>query len=104
MPAVVGERDRDPTLTASSQVGRETAPVGARILIVEDDVKQAELIRMYLEREGHSPAVVHDGRAALEHARRKRPDLVVLDVMLPRVDGLDVCRILRHESSVPIVM
>jgi len=78
--------------------------VGARILVVEDDAKQAELIRMYLEREGHALAVVHDGRAALEHARRKQPDLVVLDVMLPKVDGLDVCRILRHESSVPIVM
>ena len=78
--------------------------MGARILVVEDDLKQAELIRMYLERDGHALAVVHDGRAALEHARRTRPDLVVLDVMLPRVDGLDVCRVLRAESAVPIVM
>jgi DNA-binding response OmpR family regulator len=78
--------------------------MGARILVVEDDFKQAELIRMYLEREGHSLAVVHDGRSAIEHARQKQPDLVVLDVMLPKVDGLDVCRILRAESAVPIVM
>ena len=78
--------------------------MGARILVVEDDFKQAELIRMYLEREGHAIAVVHDGRAAIEHARQKQPDLVVLDVMLPKVDGLDVCRILRAESAMPIVM
>ena len=78
--------------------------MGARILVVEDDLKQAELIRLYLEREGHAVAVVHDGRAALEHARQKGPDLVVLDVMLPKVDGLDVCRVLRHESVVPIVV
>jgi len=78
--------------------------MGARILVVEDDVKQAELIRMYLEREGHAVAVVHDGRSALEHARQKRPDLIVLDVMLPKVDGLDVCRVLRVDSTVPIVM
>lgn len=76
----------------------------ARILVAEDDVKQAELIRMYLEREGHQVVVVHDGRAALDRARRNTPDLVVLDLMMPRVDGLDVCRILRADSSIPIVM
>src|SRR5206468_4022194 len=80
------------------------AAMGARNLVVEDDVKQAELVRLYLEREGHAVAVVHDGRSALEHARQKRPDLIVLDVMLPKVDGLDVCRVLRVDSTVPIVM
>ena len=84
--------------------GPDWRPMGARILVVEDDVKQAELIRIYLEREGHAVAVVHDGRSALEHARQKRPDLIVLDVMLPKVDGLDVCRVLRVDSTVPIVM
>lgn len=75
-----------------------------RILIAEDDPKQAEVVRRYLEREGHSVMVVHDGRAAIDEARRRRPDLLVLDVMMPRVDGLDVCRVLRAESQVPIIM
>lgn len=77
--------------------------MSARILIAEDDKKQAELIRLYLEREGHATVVVHDGRAALEEARHRRPDLLVLDVMMPEVDGLDVCRALRLDSDVPIV-
>jgi DNA-binding response OmpR family regulator len=78
--------------------------VEARVLVAEDDPKQADLLRRYLERDGYSVAVVHDGRAAIEHARRRRPDLLVLDVMMPRVDGLDVCRVLRAESEVPIIM
>lgn len=78
--------------------------MGARILVADDDHKQAELIRRYLEREGHSVALTHDGRAAIDEARRRRPDLLVLDVMMPRVDGLDVCRILRAESDTPIIM
>jgi DNA-binding response OmpR family regulator len=72
--------------------------------LAEDDQKQAELVRRYLEREHHTVAVVHDGRAALEEVRRQRPDLLVLDVMLPGVDGLDVCRILRRESDLPVLM
>ena len=71
----------------------------ARILIADDDPKHAQLIRLYLEREGHQVLTVGDGRAALDQARARRPDLVVLDVMMPLVDGLDVCRILRAESS-----
>jgi DNA-binding response OmpR family regulator len=78
--------------------------VEARILVAEDDRKQADLICRYLEREGYAVAVVHDGRAAIEAARQRRPDLLVLDVMMPRVDGLDVCRVLRAESDVPIIM
>jgi DNA-binding response OmpR family regulator len=76
----------------------------ARILVAEDDRKQAELIRRYLEREGHEATVVHDGRAAIDYARRREPDLLVLDLMLPSVDGLDVCRTLRSERDVPIIM
>jgi DNA-binding response OmpR family regulator len=76
----------------------------ARILVAEDDRKQAEVIRRYLEREGHETTVVHDGRVALEQARRREPDLLVLDLMLPTVDGLDVCRTLRSERDVPIIM
>jgi DNA-binding response OmpR family regulator len=78
--------------------------MSARILVAEDDPKQANLVRVYLEREGHSVLVVGDGRTALEQARGRRPDLVVLDVMMPQVDGLDVCRILRDESDVPILL
>ncbi|MGW2018149.1 response regulator transcription factor [Streptomyces sp. NPDC001927] len=79
--------------------------MSARILVAEDDSKQSRLIRVYLEREGHAVHAVGDGRAALEKARSTRPDLIVLDVMLPYVDGLDVCRILRAEASdVPILL
>jgi DNA-binding response OmpR family regulator len=78
--------------------------LSARILVAEDDVKQARLIRIYLELEGHEVQVVGDGRATLERARTSRPDLIVLDVMMPHVDGLDVTRILRAESEVPILL
>src|SRR5262245_50941292 len=77
---------------------------GSRILVAEDDPKQARLIQIYLEREGHSVVTVEDGRAALEQARTRAPDLLVLDVMMPKVDGLDVCRVLRAESKVPILL
>ncbi|WP_328888186.1 response regulator transcription factor [Streptomyces sp. NBC_00316] len=78
--------------------------MSARILVAEDDVKQARLIRIYLEREGNEVQVVADGRSAVDRARSTRPDLIVLDVMMPNVDGLDVCRILRAESQVPILL
>jgi DNA-binding response OmpR family regulator len=78
--------------------------VGGRILIAEDDPKQAELLRLYLEREHFSVLVAPDGRRALELARSRRPDLIVLDLIMPRLEGLDVCRILRGESGVPIIV
>ncbi len=78
--------------------------MSARILVAEDDRKQSELLRVYLEREGHSVQVVADGKTALERYRSHTPDLVILDVMMPTVDGLDVCRILRAESDVPIML
>lgn len=76
----------------------------AHIVLAEDDEKQAELVRQYLEHDHHSVVVVADGRAAIDEARGGTPDLLVLDVMLPKVDGLDVCRILRKESGVPVLM
>lgn len=76
----------------------------AHVLVAEDDAKQAELVRRYLRREGHTVTVVHDGRAAIEEARRREPDLLVLDIQMPRVDGLDVARVLRAESDLPILM
>ncbi|WUI00103.1 response regulator transcription factor [Spirillospora sp. NBC_00431] len=77
---------------------------GSRILVAEDDPKQARLIQVYLEQAGHNVIVVRDGRQALEQTRARDPDLLVLDVMMPSVDGLDVCRILRTESRVPILL
>lgn len=74
------------------------------MVVAEDDEKQAELVRRYVAREGHAVVVVHDGRAALDEVRRRPPDLLILDVMMPKVDGLDVCRILRAESDLPILM
>jgi DNA-binding response OmpR family regulator len=76
----------------------------AYVLVAEDDPKQAELARRYLEHEGHAVLVVADGRAALDEIRSNPPDLMVLDLMMPRVDGLDVCRILRRESDLPVLM
>src|SRR5919205_3597087 len=75
-----------------------------KVLVVDDDKKTAELIRLYLERDGYRVLAAHDGYEALEMARHRQPDLIVLDLMLPAVDGLDVCRILRAESKVPIIM
>jgi DNA-binding response OmpR family regulator len=75
-----------------------------KILVVDDDKKTVDLIRMYLEKDGYRVWVAYDGRQALEQARQRRPDLVVLDLMLPEVDGLDVCRILRAESKTPVIM
>ncbi|MFE0022712.1 response regulator transcription factor [Amycolatopsis sp. NPDC059021] len=76
----------------------------AHIVLAEDDDKQAELVRRYLEREQHRVVVVPDGREALAHVRREPPDLLVLDVMLPGMDGLTICRTLRAESDIPVLM
>ncbi|NEE00392.1 response regulator transcription factor [Phytoactinopolyspora halotolerans] len=78
--------------------------MAARILIAEDDRKQADFVRRFLEREGHIASVVYDGRAAIDEALRLRPDLMVLDLMLPQVAGMDVCRVLRSEQDIPIIM
>lgn len=75
-----------------------------KILVVDDDRKTVDLIKLYLEKDGYRVLAAFDGQQALELARQKRPDLIVLDLMLPQVDGLDVCRILRAESGVPIIM
>ncbi|MFD3686898.1 response regulator transcription factor [Nocardiopsis sp. NPDC058631] len=76
----------------------------AHVLVAEDDVNQADLIRRYLEHEGHFVRVVHDGRAVVEEHHRERPDLVVLDVMMPVMSGLEACRTLRAESDVAVLM
>jgi two-component system response regulator RegX3 len=75
-----------------------------RILIVEDEESLSDSVRYNLEREGYSVVVARDGRAALEAFRSQRSALVILDLMLPEVSGLDVCRAIRAESDVPIIM
>jgi len=74
------------------------------ILLVEDDATLADTLRYNLERESYTVISASDGMTALELARSGDPDIVVLDVMLPRLDGFSVCRILRKESSVPVIM
>ncbi len=76
----------------------------AHVLVAEDDEMQAELIRRSLLAEGHTATVVHDGPAALDAARRLGPDLVVLDLMLPGIDGFGVCRVLRRDDDIPVLM
>ena len=75
-----------------------------RILLVEDEESLAESIRYSLEREGFTVTLAVDGRKAIERFRNDDPDLVILDLMLPELSGLDVCRLIRQESNVPIVM
>ncbi len=74
------------------------------VLIVEDDTRIARWVQVYFERAGFAAEVAHDGAAGLARARELTPDLIILDLMLPRVDGVDVCRTLRRESDVPIIM
>jgi two-component system response regulator RegX3 len=76
----------------------------ARILLVEDEESLAESVRYSLEREGFAVIVASDGRRAIERFRADQPDLVILDLMLPEMSGLDVCRLIRQESTVPIVV
>ena len=75
-----------------------------KVLVVEDEPTLRETLEYSFSRQGYEVATAADGRAALQVARRERPDVIVLDVMLPELDGLEVCRILRQEMSVPILM
>jgi two-component system response regulator RegX3 len=75
-----------------------------RVLIVEDEESLAETIRYNLEREGFTTTTASDGRSALERFRADPPDLVLLDLMLPLLSGLDVCRAIRAESTVPVII
>jgi DNA-binding response OmpR family regulator len=77
---------------------------GKRVLVVDDDVKTVELVKLYLNRDGYKVLTAHDGIEALRLAREGHPDLIVLDLMLPGIDGLKVCRSIREESNIPIIM
>lgn len=74
------------------------------ILVVDDEPKVVRLTRDYLEKNGFRVITAADGQSALATARREKPDLIILDLMLPQIDGREVCRILRRESDVPIIM
>lgn len=88
----------------SSSSGGGAQPAPARILVVDDDPTVAEVVTGYLRRAGHTVESVADGPAALARAALIRPDLVVLDLMLPGLDGLEVCRRLRATGPVPVIM
>jgi two-component system, OmpR family, response regulator len=78
--------------------------MSARVLVVEDDPNLLKTLAYNLRREGYEAVTAADGEQALEMARREKPALVILDIMLPRMSGLEVCRILRREMTVPILM
>lgn len=77
---------------------------GGNILVVDDDRQIVESIRLHLEHNNYKVRAAYDGRQALAEIRANQPDLIVLDLMLPVIDGFEVCRILRRESEVPIIM
>ena len=92
-------------MRAEPAQGGPRPPAGApRILIVEDEESLADSVRYNLEREGYAAVVAGDGRTALARFRSDPPALVILDLMLPQLSGLDVCRAIRAESEVPIII
>lgn len=78
--------------------------MGAKILVVDDDTNICELLRLYLEKEGYETVLANDGEAAVEAFRAHSPDLILLDIMLPKLDGWQVCREIRKTSNVPVIM
>jgi DNA-binding response OmpR family regulator len=93
-------------MAAPNHGGRATAPGAGspRVLVVDDEEPIVELVRGYLEREGYEVDVAADGRSAVAQARARRPDVVILDLMLPGIDGLEVCRELRTFSDAYVLM
>ena len=75
-----------------------------KILVVDDEKKIVDILKAYLEKEGYKVIVAYEGKAALNMARAEVPDLIILDLMLPEISGWDVCRTLRAQSNVPIIM
>ena len=92
--------------SVSDELMESSAPSkpSPHILIVEDEESLADSLRYNLEREGFRVGVASDGRKAIDRFRAEPPSLVILDLMLPEISGLDVCRTIRAESDVPIIM
>ena len=76
----------------------------SKILIIDDDQKLVSMIKNYLEKDSHEVITAFDGVEGIEKIENHRPDLVILDLMLPKLDGLEVCRLIRRESTIPILM
>jgi len=89
----------DPTPEPRTEPG-----TGRVVLVVDDDANVREVLRRYLTRAGHQVVEAEDGASGLNLLRRRRPDLVILDLMMPGMDGLDVCSAIRRESDVPIIL
>ena len=103
--AAEGERDTTHTTIIARAI--RIGPVPARVFVVEDDPDIADLVTRYLDRAGYATTKFAAGRDAIDAARAKPPDLMVLDVMLPQMDGLEVCRLLRANektAAIPIIM
>ena len=77
---------------------------GESILVVEDEANIARILTMYLEKDGYRVSVARDGQQGLERFEREHPDMVILDLLLPKMDGLEVCRRIRRQSFVPLLM
>lgn len=75
-----------------------------KILVVDDEPKVGDLVRAYLEKDGYDVITAYDGKSAVEMTRNRKPDLIILDLNLPEMDGLQVCRTIRTFSPVPIIM
>ncbi|MGB9588828.1 MAG: response regulator, partial [Armatimonadota bacterium] len=75
-----------------------------RILVVDDDENICDLVRLQLEMAGYDPVCAYNGREAISMARDQKPSLIILDLVLPEVDGLEVCREVRRFGNVPIIM
>jgi DNA-binding response OmpR family regulator len=91
-------------LALTDETVRGFAVSQGRVLVVDDETMVTEVVGRYLQREGFEVDLASDGEEGLRLAREKRPDLVVLDLMLPKLDGLEVCRALRRDSDVPVIM
>jgi DNA-binding response OmpR family regulator len=88
----------------TTQQAKQMSPGARRILVVEDEHMVAEVVGRYLRRDGYEVRTVHDGRSGLAEFEAFGPDLVVLDLMLPHVDGLEVCRRIRERGDTPVIM
>ena len=75
-----------------------------KILVADDDVNIADLLRLYLEKEGYTLTLANNGEEALEKFNMETPDIVLLDIMMPKLDGWQVCREIRKKSNCPIIM
>lgn len=78
--------------------------MGKKILVVDDEKPIADILKFNLEKEGFEIVMAHDGDEAIEKANEEQPDMVLLDIMLPGKDGLEVCREIRKSSEMPIIM